>query len=296
MSSSIRAKFEECRAVPQQKRSARVTDRRFRAKNTRFLARFGGLLGSFHNMSAGWRGTRMPSGALQSAECIPSDGAARGERPRMTLPFLSAERALIFRITHRDNLAWILDNGIHARSSQVQDPNFRKTGDFDLIEKRPRRNVPVGPLGTLSDYIPFYFTPHSMMAYNIHTGYRGIERVLNRDLVILCTSLPRLSAPGVPFVFTDEHAYRATARYFTDVVDLKAIDWPILQNHDFKHDPDDPGKTDRYQAEALIHKYLQLDALLEICGCDIGIQQQIENELTKRGLTVKACAEEGWYF
>jgi len=214
----------------------------------------------------------------------------------MTLPFLTPEKALIFRITHRDNLPWILDHGLHARSSHIQDPNFHKIGDFDLIEKRPRRFVPVGSRGTLSDYIPFYFTPLSMMAYNMHTRYRGIEQVLNRDLVIVYSSLSRLTELAIPFVFTDEHAYRATARYFTDAADLKEIDWRILQSRDFKHDPDDPGKTDRYQAEALIWKHLPVDALLGICGCNTGVQREIENELTKRGLTVKAYAEEGWYF
>ena len=43
--------------------------------------------------------------------------------------------------------------------------------------------------------------------------------------------------------------------------------WKILQNRDFKHDPvNDPGKKERYQAEALIRDYLPIDALIGI-GC-----------------------------
>jgi hypothetical protein len=30
------------------------------------------------------------------------------------------------------------------------------------------------------------------------------------------------------------------------------VDWPLLQKRDFKRDPDDPAKLERYQAEALV--------------------------------------------
>jgi hypothetical protein len=66
---------------------------------------------------------------------------------------LTPEKGLIFRITHIDNVSWILDHGVHCRNSQVRDPSFRDIGNPDLIAKRARRVVPLGPQGTLSDYI-----------------------------------------------------------------------------------------------------------------------------------------------
>ena len=95
----------------------------------------------------------------------------------MILPTLSPEEALIFRITHRDNLPWILHHGLFAKSSQVLDPNFRKIGDLDLIDKRSRHVVPAGPRGTLGGYIPFYFTPFSiMMLQNQYRAWRYTAR------------------------------------------------------------------------------------------------------------------------
>ena len=44
---------------------------------------------------------------------------------------------------------------------------------------------------------------------------------------------------------------------------LDRIDWAILRSRDFKRDPEDPGKFERYQAEALIYKYLPIDGVLE---------------------------------
>ena len=38
---------------------------------------------------------------------------------------VNSEKALIFRIVHRDNLPWIVENGLHCRKSTTVDPNFR---------------------------------------------------------------------------------------------------------------------------------------------------------------------------
>jgi hypothetical protein len=59
---------------------------------------------------------------------------------------------------------------MHARNGGNFNPNYRNIGNIDLIDKRSRRLVPVPPDGTLGDYVPFYFTPFSIMMYNIKLG------------------------------------------------------------------------------------------------------------------------------
>jgi ssDNA thymidine ADP-ribosyltransferase, DarT len=208
---------------------------------------------------------------------------------------LNPDRALIFRITHRDNLPWILDHGLHASNGPILDPNFRNIGNLDLIDKRSRRVVRVGPGGTLSDYVPFYFTPFSIMMFNIHTGY-NVRQVPNEEVVILVSSLRRLAELGVPFVFTDQHAYPLMANYFTDLKDLDRLDWRLLNRRDFKHDPDDPGKKERYQAEALVWKHLPIEALLGICCYACAVDEEIKAELAKRSLKMQTNVQRGWYF
>ena len=177
---------------------------------------------------------------------------------------LNAEKALIFRITHINNVPWILRNGLHCKNSDARDPNFVRIGNLELIQRRTARNVPVPPGGTLSDYIPFYFTPFSMMMYNIKTGYGGIRQFPNAEIVIMVSSLRGLADLGVATVFSDRHAYLQTAQFFTSLDDLDKIDWGILQRRDFKRDVDDPEKTDRYQAEALVHRHLPVEHLAGI--------------------------------
>lgn len=188
-----------------------------------------------------------------------------------------------------------MDHGLHASNAQVQDPDFRNIGNLDLISKRSRRIVTVGKGGTLSDYIPFYFTPFSIMMLNIHTGY-NVRRVPNEEIVILVSSLHRVAELGIPFVFTDQHAHPVMANYFTNLEDLHRVDWNILSRRDFKHDPDDPRKMERYQAEALVWRHLPVKALLGICSFNPQEDENIKAELAKRKLVVKTSVQRTWYF
>lgn len=116
---------------------------------------------------------------------------------------LTRDKAYIFRITRRENVAWILSHGMHCRNSSLQDPNFVTIGNVELIGTRHTRVVPHPPGGTLSDYVPFYFTPFTPMFYNIRTGFNGVRRHRRADIVIVVSSLPKLRHDGVPFLFTD---------------------------------------------------------------------------------------------
>jgi hypothetical protein len=209
---------------------------------------------------------------------------------------LTQQKALIFRIVHRDNIPWILDNGLHCKNSQARDPNYVDIGNLDLISKRDKHAVGPAPSGTLSDYVPFYFTPFSPMLYNIKTGWGGIRKRENREIVIMVSSLHRLTEKGVPFLFTDPHAYLVAAQFYSDLARLDQIDWDMLQRRDFKNDPDDPSKKERYQAEALVHKHLPIEALSGfVCYNDEALNV-VTTALTARQLTTKVVKKSDWYF
>ena len=44
---------------------------------------------------------------------------------------LTPAKALIFRITHVDNVQWLLANGVHCRSSSHVDPRYVDIGNPD---------------------------------------------------------------------------------------------------------------------------------------------------------------------
>lgn len=209
---------------------------------------------------------------------------------------LNPRKALIFRITHRDNLPWLLANGLYCRSAVEQAPDFVTIGNRELIGRRATREIPVPPGGTLSDYVPFYFTPASPMLLNIVTG-RGVPVQRKEDILVLVCSLPRLQEVGASFVFTDRHAYLPLARFSSrpeDVAEL--IPWPLLQAQDFRRDPEDPEKTERYQAEALVHHYLPASALLGIGTYTDDINAAASAQVAANGLHLKVVTRPNWFF
>jgi hypothetical protein len=211
-------------------------------------------------------------------------------------PNLNSQKALIWRIVHRDNLPWILDNGLHCGNGSVQAPDWVSIGNPELIGKRANYPVPVPPGGFLDDYVPFYFTPFSPMLRNISTGWGGVRQWNNEEIVILVSSLRRISAQGGFFLFTDSHAYYRWANFYSDLADLDKIDWPLLQTRDFRHDPEDPAKFERYQAEALIYRHLPIDGLLGIMCYTEDLKRTIERQVQARNLSLSVHVRTEWYF
>jgi len=134
------------------------------------------------------------------------------------------------------------------------------------------------------------------MLYNVTTGYGGVKKVPNANIVLLVSSVHEVEKRGIPFCFTSGHAYPAYADYYNSTADLDQIDWALLQRRDFSLDANDPGKKDRYQAEALVHHHLPLEGLLGMACYDEEVKKWIESELQARSIEMKVLALPRYYF
>ena len=208
---------------------------------------------------------------------------------------LNPDKALIFRIVHRDNLPWILTHGLWAGNATEQSDTWVHIGLVELINKRAHHPVPLAPFGVLNDYVPFYFTPFSPMLSNIHSG-RGVQQRSNDEILILVSSLHKIAELELAFLFTNSHAYYQWANFYDDLGELNRIDWPILQRRDFKRNPDDPAKFERYQAEALVHQHCPVEALVGVVCYNEEIKTQVEQTMVQLGVARPVHVRSGWYF
>jgi hypothetical protein len=209
---------------------------------------------------------------------------------------LNPEKALIWRIIHRDNLPWVLAHGLHCGNSALRAPKWVSIGNSELIDKRARHAVPVPPGGLLNDYIPFYFTPFSVMMRNIRSGRGGVQQRSNDEIVILVSSLRHIAKLGLTFLFTDMHAYVRWATYYDNLAHLDKVDWPLLQARDFRRDENDPVKFERYQAEAFIHKHCPVSGLIGIvCHSETG-KMSAQSQIEANGLNLPIYVRPDWYF
>ena len=98
------------------------------------------------------------------------------------------------------------------------------------------------------------------------------------------------------FVFSDRHAYLQTARFSSDLADLGRIDWPILRARDFARDPDDIGKMERYQAEALVYQRMHVNSLIGIVCYNDTVKEELRKLKEERDTKLNIISKPKWYF
>lgn len=210
---------------------------------------------------------------------------------------LQPDKALIFRIVHVDNLPWMVEHGLQCRNAENPNPDFVSIGSQELIDNRRCREVPIPPGGTYGDYTPFYFTPYSIMMYNIKTGY-GVPKRSNDEIIICVSSLYDIEARGQEFVFTNQHGCSQTdLKFSSDTAELEEyIDWNLLRSRDFKNDLDDPGKGLRYQAEAMVRGDIPLEVLRGIVCYSDTVLSTLTETIHPVYPNLNIQARPTWYF
>ena len=125
----------------------------------------------------------------------------------------------------------------------------------------------------------------------------GIVRRQSKEIVILVASCQSLADNGVTVLFTDRHAYAATAAWSADRDGLAAtIDWDILCRHDFGSSDSYPDKKERYQAEAFAHRHVPPVALLAVGCVSEEARREVEDVIQRARSTLRVVVRPGWYF
>lgn len=169
------------------------------------------------------------------------------------MPNVDYRSQFIFRMIHFENLEFVLNNGMHAKNSPVQDPDYINIGDVQLIEQRRNYHVGINPPGgDLGDFVPFYFGGHSPMLYNIKTGYRGVQFRPQEQIVYLVCRIGDVMEQCAEWCFTDGHAKNHITEFFNRAEDLSQVDWAVVKSRQWSNDDNDRDRMRRKQAEFLV--------------------------------------------
>lgn len=162
----------------------------------------------------------------------------------------------LYRITHINNLRYILEHGIYTRESEQFDPNYISIGDSSLINYRKNLIACDPPGGKLSEFVPFYFGPRSPMLYQIALGYEDIEKHPQENIVYIITSVDQIKQHKLSYFFTDGNARSETTSFFTYDNDFANIDWVAVYSTYWKSDETDLLRKQKKQSEFLIKEYV----------------------------------------
>lgn len=200
----------------------------------------------------------------------------------------------IYHITHVENLRRIAaEGGLHCDRS-AQKLKSVNIGHMHIKERRLNRAVPLGPKGTVGDYVPFYFAPRSPMLYVISRG--GVEGYADGQqlVVYLCSTAEAVKKAGLRWVFTEGHADMGFTDFFDDLKDLTKVDWNLMQARYWHDTNDDPDRKRRRQAEFLVHEFFPWKLVSYIGVYDRSVVATVGDLL--KGDNPGVRIEQGWYY
>ena len=192
----------------------------------------------------------------------------------------------LYRITHITNLEHILLHGLVTAHSPDTNPTFIQIGDNTLIDYRKDLDAPVPPGGKLSEYIPFYLGPRSPMLYQIATGYEGVKRFAQEEIIYLISSLPKIKEEGLVYFFSDGHVRSKTSIKYTRDEDFDLLDWTAIYATDWRPDETDLRRKQKKQAEFLVKHHVPFRCIEYIGVFNEAARQKVVNSLAKHNVTL----------
>lgn len=204
---------------------------------------------------------------------------------------LNFKKGLLFHMTLIERLPLIVSDGQLVCDAALahRDLPGQSIGHAHLKARRLTVEVPVPPGGVVGDYVPFYLAPRSPMLYASKKG--GVDgRTTGQDgIVYLITTIDRVAGLG-GVVLTSKHPLRKP-RFSADLTrfeDESFIDWGVMVDMDYRPRENDTERTERRQAEVLIHNGMPLTAV-------VGLAARTSTELAAaRDVCEPMC--EGWYY
>jgi hypothetical protein len=204
---------------------------------------------------------------------------------------------LLYRIVHIDNMQHLLTHGILNKSHENADPKYIKIGDSDLIIKR--NDYPVGinpPGGMLGDYVPFYLGPLSPMLYNIKTGFGGIKKQSQSDIIYVVCKATNIVRECKEWCFTDGHAKKAISEFYNDLKYIGEVDWDIVKAKYWHNTEDDFDRMRRKQAEFLVKDKVPVSCISGIAVYDEKKRILLEEMIKKLGLHIPVKIIKQYYY
>jgi len=207
----------------------------------------------------------------------------------------------ILRFTHVDNLDTIIRlGGLHAPNHiPGHSSPYRPCHGPQVHGARASVQIPVGPRGTIHDYVPFYFGYLSPMMLQLKTGQVPGYNEGQEPLIYLVSTAQSIASAGLSFVFSNGHGLATfLTDWFDDLTQLVEVDWSMVYQSYWRDEIDDPDRQRRKQAEFLVYQCCPWSLIQEIVVINAAMQQRVEAILAtfpaaqRRVVTVK----QNWYY
>lgn len=148
----------------------------------------------------------------------------------------------------------------------------------------------------VGDCVPFYFCPRSVMLFviakkNEHVSYKkGEDNIVHLE-VKLTSVLKWAQDEKLKWAFTDTNAGSYTFNDYSDIRELKKLDWEIIKSN-FWAGP----RREYKQAEFLIEDHIDIELFTQIGVKNQKIYNEVKHILEKRQSSLPVTIRKDWYY
>lgn len=212
---------------------------------------------------------------------------------------INQHKKYCYRITHIQNLPLILQHGIVGKHHPLASNAFIAIGNPEIIDVRSITPVKIDGYGMIGDYVPFYFTPKSIMQYIIIKGHHAPlvpKRNPEELLVIRCLINELAKLPRWFFTNGQANIKDGTVTHFNDLQHLGTIDWEAIQSSNFSKSDGDYDRPRRYQAEFLVHSQVPVTCIESLNVYNQAAKTYVQAQLTKNNITLPVNIQPLYFF
>ena len=203
----------------------------------------------------------------------------------------------LYRITHIDNLEFILKSGkLTCPSHPDCDVNYIGIGDTTLISSRSSKQINIEPNGDFTDYVAFYFGTRSPMLYSIQKGFNNVTKRNPETIIYLVTTFENIKEGKYQYVFSDGHGYHSISQFFNDEDSLEEVDWVTVKLKQWNDTEEDPDRKRRKQAEFLVYRELPLSAIVGIIVYNEAAKTNILAKFAEHAFTCTVIVKPDLYY
>ncbi len=136
------------------------------------------------------------------------------------------------------------------------------------------------------------------MMYAINGGQVASYDKGQGELVYVALKLQSVAEAGRNFVFTDRHAATGYAAFYTDLADLREIDWDLMTARWWNNTPEYPDRKERKQAEFLVHEFVPWDLVEFLAVMTPQMKQRVEALLAQHPPSSRrpVLVKRDWYY
>lgn len=131
------------------------------------------------------------------------------------------------------------------------------------------------------------------MLLNIKTGYRGITKRSQQDIVYIVCAVSGIIARCRDWCFTDGHAKQRITTFYNNIDDLREVSWDIVSDRYWHNTEADFDRMRTKQAEFLVKTHVPVDCICGIVTYNNVAAIAVRNILTKLNLEIPVDVNPG---